>query len=299
MSDADQDGEPPAAPAPTDAVEPASDAETADEPSREALEDRIETLEAENERLRRRYARSQRTSYRRTAFGLAALGLAGLAGAAAFPDLRTVLVTLGAIGLFGAVLTYYLTPERFVTADVAERVYDSLARNEADLVADLGLSDARVYVPYEDASRLFVPARDDAPLPDADALDAPLVVTDETRGLALAPAGAGLFTEFERTLTGSLADSPAALAAQLTDALVEAFELVDRTDAECDAADGRLTVAVHGSAYGSGFDTPPASFLATGLAVGLDRPVRVEVTTADRGDFAVTCRWEPAETSEE
>ena len=89
-------------------------AETAREASdREALLARIETLEGDVERLETDLAAARRTSYRRTAAGMDALGGVALAGAAAFPGVRTVLVALAGTGLFGALLTHYLTPERF------------------------------------------------------------------------------------------------------------------------------------------------------------------------------------------
>lgn len=273
--------------------------ESPGELDREALEGRLELLEAENDRLRELYARTQRTAYRRTAAGLAAIGgVAGLGGLL-FVSARDVLFVLAAIGLFGGLLTYYLMPERFVAADVAERVYEPLAANEADLAADLGLSDEYVYLPDGREATLFLAQDADAPLPNPEAIEGPLHVTDETRGLALAPTGSRLFTEFDRTLSGPLGDSPGAIARQVTDALVETFELVDSTDFDLDAEDGRLTVACRGSAYPEAFDTPPASLLAVALAVGLERPVRAETAPAEEADFTVTCRWEPSEADED
>jgi hypothetical protein len=272
-----------------------SDPDTLD---REALEGRVELLEAENDRLRQLYARTRRTAYRRTAAGLALVGGLAVGGGLLFPLAREVLFIIGAIGLFGGLLTYYLTPERFVAADVAERVYTELAANDADLIADLGLSEERVYLPDAEASgsaTLFIPQDADAPLPDPEDREGLIVVTDETRGLALRPSGAGLFRELERTLAGPLAESPATLADQVSDALVESFELVDGTERDLDAADGRLTLALRGCAYPNAFDTPPASLLGVAFAVGLDRPVRLETATATDADFSVTCRWEPHE----
>jgi hypothetical protein len=282
---------------PTAADRPAPDAL-----DREALEGRVELLEAENDRLRDLYARTRRTAYRRTAAGLALVGGLAIGSGLLFPVAREVLFVLGAIGLFGGLLTYYLTPERFVAADVSERVYSALAANEADLSADLGLSDERVYLPDAGAGEsatLFVPQDADAPLPAPEDREGPLVATDETRGLALRPSGAGLFEELERTLAGPLADTPATLADQVSDALVESFELVDGTDRELHTADGRLTLAIRGSAYPNAFDTPPASLLGVAFAVGLDRPVRIETATATDADFSVTCRWDPLEDSNE
>lgn len=258
---------------------------------RETLEARVELLEAENERLRDLYETTRQTTYRRSALALGLLGAVAVAGGVLFPDARDVLLILGAIGLFGAVLTYYLTPERFIAATVAERVYDAFAANEAALVAALGLSETRLYLPVRDDVTLYVPQHRDDPVPDPDAFDGPIVVTADARGLALTPTGARLVEELERSLAGPLADAPAPLVAQLTDALVESVALVDGTDVDLDADDGRVTVVLRGSLYPDGFDTPPASLLAVGLVTGLDATIRMETSSTDEGDLAVTCSW--------
>ena len=227
-------------------------------PDRDALEARIELLEAETERLRSQYAQAKRTQYRRTALGLAGVGGVALVGGLVFPAVRDVLVIIAAIGLFGGLLSYYLTPERFVAADVAEQVYETLAENEAALTADLGLSDDRVVLPTPAADQpatLFLPQDSTAPLPDPAAIEGPLVVTETTQGLALTPSGAGLFTE---------------------------------SDA------GRVTLACADSAYPTAFDPPIASLLATALAVGLETPVAVTTRSDDETDLTVTCQWTPA-----
>lgn len=268
------------------------DADTEPESEVEDLRVEVDLLEEENERLRDLYAATNRASYHRSALALAGLGVFAVAGAAVFPAVRTVLLALGAIGLFGGVLTYYLTPEQFVVADVSERIFDAVSTNEAALVADLGLSDDRVVLPADPVT-LFIPQQSAAPLPKSNAIDGPMVATDDSRGLALTPTGDRLLSEFERTLTGGLAATPAALTTQLTDALTEGFELVDRTAADLDGDDGRLTVELYGSVYDDSFDTPPASLLAVGLAVGLETPVWVEQSPANDADFTVTCRWDP------
>lgn len=264
----------------------------------EALRAEVASLAAENERLRDAYAGTRRAAYRRSAAGLAVLGLVAVGGGLALPDGRSVLFVLGAIGLFGAVLTTYLTPERFVAASVGRAVYGALADNEAALAAELGLADEHVYVPTGPARgvRLFVPqaGTDGTPAP-AD-LEATLVATDDTVGLALDPSGADLLREFEASLAGDLADSPARLVGQLAEALTDQFELVRSVRFDVDAADGRATVGVAGSAYGrvDRFDHPVASLVASGLARGLGRPVTLAVHDGGN-EWVVTCRWEPGE----
>lgn len=273
------------------------DSRRADEESRdtEELRAQLALLREENRRLREAHRRTLQTHYRRTALGLAALGGVALAGAALFPDAREVLLALAGVGLFSGLLVYYLTPERFVAASVGDRVYEAYARTGSDLVADLGLTADRVYVPTGDETRLFVPQHAAYDVPSADDLEGVVVVTDDAqrRGVALHPTGGGLYREFERTVTGEPADEPALLAEQLADAVVEGFELADSASAETDA--GRVTVGVSGPVYGDvgSFDHPVASFVAVGVASALDVPVELDVSSSDddRVDALVSARW--------
>ena len=260
---------------------------------------RIELLETENRRLRREYARARQSNYRRTAIGMGIVGTIALLGVLAFPESATVLVALAAIGFFGALLTYYLTPERFVAATVGEGVYAAAAENGDAIIGELGLSDRRRYLPRGAATRaatLYIPQDGDDPLPDADTLDSVFVVEDGARGIAVRPLGDALFAEFERALAGPLAGEPAPLADQLADGLTAAFELADTVVPDPDESAGRCTFGINGSAFGTvdRFDHPITSFLAVGLAVGMDLPVDVEITdSGDRFDYRVTCTWEP------
>ena len=252
---------------------------------RETLLARIETLEGDVERLETELADARRTSYRRSAAGMGLLGGLALAGAYAFPGVRTVLVALGGTGLFGAVLTYYLTPDRFVGAGVAAGVYDALAGDLEAVAAELELSETAVYVPEQPP--------DVAGLPDDDeALRNALVVAPDHRGLSLRPTGGALYAELEEA-AAPLPEAPPALAATVGEALVEQFELVETADPDLD--ESRATFRVTDSAYGpvDRLDHPVGSLAATALASGLGRPVELEVTAADDPTaYLVTCRWD-------
>ncbi|WP_348608938.1 hypothetical protein [Halobaculum rarum] len=274
-----------------------SDDERGD-PDGRTLRARVDLLEAENRRLRRAYARQRTTEYRRAAVALVGVGAAALVGAAAFPSVRQVLVVVAAIGVFAGVLTRYLTPERFVSAAVGERVYAALADNEASLAAELGLRSDRVYVPVggPDTARLFVPERRDYDLPDGETLsETTLVVTesDAQRGLSLTPTGGPLYREFERSAAGDPGSTPGRIGDGIAEAIVEAFELASSVTVDVDAGNGRASFDVAEGTLGDGtrFDDPVASTLAVGLAVGLDTPVSTEVASTERG-YTITCRWE-------
>ena len=224
-------------------------------------------------------------------------------GAVLFPTLRTLLLALGATGLFTALLIYYITPERFVSAGVGRAVHAALATNHEAVVRELDLGGDPRYVPLGEAGadvRLFVSREAGTPVPPAEELRSLFVVSDEAdhRGVAFDPTGAALFEEFERALAGSLEDSLPALADQLRDALVEQFEIVDRIDFEAGEA-GRLVVDVRGSAYGpiDRFDDPVTSFVGVGLAKATERPITLRSVDPDAG--VVEFRWDHAGTTRE
>jgi len=282
--------------------------ETPPEQQLAELRTQIELLTEENERLRDSYTRAKQTQYRRSALGLAAIGVVAALGGLLVPTASTVLFALGGTGLFGGLLTYYLTPERFISADVGRDVHATRAANEAALTGELGLSEERAYVPVSagsDPVRLFVPHDTEYVLPTETALaEQTILAADaESRGLALDPSGGRLLTSLEATLPGSLADSPPELAAQLSDALVEQFELVDSADPDIDPNGGRCSVAISGSVYGSidQFDHPIVSLLASGFAAGLEAPIKTSVSApADEDADVVTLRWDeqsPTDTS--
>lgn len=252
-------------------------------------------LAAENERLREAYDRLQRSRHRRVAAGLAAVGIvAGLSGLL-YPAVADLAVVLAAIGGFGAVLTYYLTPERFVAGSVSREIAETHADHVAGLVAELGLSGQPVYDPRAETAscRLFVPQTDTETLPSPEALSDTFVVTaDETaRGVALQPTGAGLYREFAAA-AGEPPAGPVARAAAVGESLVESFEIADRVDVAADGAGGRVTADVTGSLFGDdpSVDDPVVSTLAVAVATAAESPVTVDTARTDEG-YTVSCHW--------
>lgn len=262
------------------------------------LRAQIVTLREENSRLRQEYSRARQSQHRRTAVGLATVGCLAIIAAGLFAEERTVLLALGATGLFGAILTAFLTPERFVPAAVGERVYGTFAENQERFLDALGLQEDRLYVPIEreesSSVRLFVPQQREYEIPDSDALERGFVLPDERRkrGVSVVPTGAALFDEFLSVFDDKSSDSPAILSQQVADALVETFEMADAIST--DVTEGQLTASVRGSAYGDvdHFDHPIPSLFATALASQLSTPVEVEIRSDDdREDEFVVCRW--------
>ena len=227
-------------------------------------------------------------------FGLLAGGFATV-----YPGLRPTFLILYWTALFAAALLQFLTPERRIRAKIGEHVYAELAANEAALITAYQLHDVRVYVPkrgsMEDPpARLFVPRHSKYDIP-VDELDSLLVVSDveEHQGVSLLPSGGRLFREFESMLRNDLNESPGELATQLADGVTEGLELADRVTLDVRPAEQHIDFEITDNVYGplDRFDHPVQSFLAIGLAVGLDQPVAIETRTKDRSDNVVSCRW--------
>ncbi|MFD1570486.1 hypothetical protein [Halorubrum laminariae] len=265
---------------------------------------RIAVLEAENRQLRQEYARARQTTYRRTALGLLVVGLLGLVGGVVFPDARTVLFALGGTGIFSGVLTYVITPERFIAASVGTRLFEAVRAEREALIDELGLRGEPVYVRVDDAVRLFIPRQHDASLPAQSDLTNLFVVPDASKrgGVALYPTGGPLFSEFIKTTDTTLGSEPQTVAPVVTDAVVDLFELADSGTADIDTETNRITFEFSGAGLGdpTAIDHPIASFLAVSLVTALTEPLTVEVT--ETAPLTVTCRYghqaEPTATDE-
>ena len=274
--------------------------EDSEELDSQELAVQLELLREETERLREEYARAKHLRYRRSAGGLAIVGLLATLSGLLMPSERTVLFAIGATGLFAAIMTAYLVPERFVPATVGERVFDAHSRTLASLVATLGLSDRRVYVPQESADassvRLFVPAWNEYTVPDTGSLSEVLVTTedDSERGMSVAATGAAIVSEV--TDLDDVPGSPSEAVHVLSESLEESLELVDHVTTTLEEEDDRVIFAISGSLFGplDRFDHPTASFLGSGIAHVFGCPVEVDVVTGDdRSDYLVICTRVP------
>jgi hypothetical protein len=267
--------------------------------SAETLRDtaELERLQVENERLREEYHRARRVEYGRTALGLGVVGILAVGAGVLFPSAREVLLIIGAIGLFSAVLTRFVTPGQFLPVDVAEGVYDAVDESRAALVAELGLGGDSRYVPLDDGStvRLFVPKSDEVPLPDDEDLRSTLVVSQDTprRGVAFTPTGRTLFREFEDTLQGELSETPRSAAQELAEGLTDGLELVDSVDVEVDTDSRRVSLRLRDVPFGAvdRVDHPVVSFVGVGLATGLGTPISVADARRDESEAVVSYVW--------
>ncbi|WP_152418917.1 hypothetical protein [Natronorubrum sulfidifaciens] len=263
----------------------------------ERLAEENRQLRDANERLRATH--THRTWYRQSGRSLLFLGTLSGLGGLVFPETRALLFAIAATGLFGGVLTYSLSRDRFLSATVCEAIYTAVADTKSTLAAEQDFSGVPLYVPDDDGgASLFIPAGSEYENPDRDD-DSP-VSTGLEHGITLTPTGADLVQEFERTVPNALSDAPSTLATRLADAVVEQFELARHVEPTTTVRDGRgrIAVAISGSALGDvdRFDHPITSFLAVGLAAGLERPVSLEVSPhADTADWLAVYRWERAD----
>ena len=267
--------------APPDATDPAE------------IHAQIAVLEAENARLREEYTRARQVTYWRTAIALLGVGVIGLLGGLVFPDARVVLFALGGTGVFAGVLTYFLTPEQFISGRVGARVFQALIEDRDAAIDELGLAGDPVYMPGDEV-RLFVPRTDTEQLPDrSDLTDLFVVPTNPKRGgVAFHSTGDALLEEVTAVRDQSLDEAPGDTAAVLADAVVELFELADGVDYDVDEATNRVTFTVDGAGFGdpTKLDHPVVSVFAAGLARALDKPIRTEIGEED--PLTVTCRYE-------
>lgn len=272
------------------------------------LRGRLAVLEEENRRLRQEYLRARQSQYHRSAIGMAIVGAAALVGAAVLPALRQALLILAATGGFGAALLYYLTPDRLVPASVGQATYTAYRSHATAIRDELGLQEQSIYAPLDTADetdaavRLFVPQVTDWGLPETESLRSTFVSPNEERqrGVAFTPTALTLWTAFSRGTT-TIEDEPDRLVTQLGEAVVEQFELARTVEAEVDDPAGRVSVVVDDVSYGAPtqFDHPLVSFVAVGLARGLDTTVAVEsVDTVDDG-HRITLRYDDPDTQSE
>lgn len=235
--------------------------------------------------------------HRRGVVALVILGTLALAGGLMLPGARSVLFALGGIGIFGAVLLQYLLPTRFISAATSESIYTAFSTTSAELVAELGLHDERIYVPNttEDApTRLFVPAGTESEIPVSGEATTLFVYDEDTQfdGISVLPTGWSLYREFEESIQPDIAEQPTQLAEQIADALTNQFGLVEKASTEGDL--GYVTFTVTDTAYGpvDRFDHPVASFSAVTLASVLEVPVGVTVTAGEGPtSVRILCSW--------
>ncbi|MFC6974696.1 hypothetical protein ACFQL1_08370 [Halomicroarcula sp. GCM10025709] len=240
---------------------------------------------------------------------LLAVGLLGLA--VSFEALAVPVVpTEGTLGLLtalsgtlvvGGVANHVLVTGRDLPLAVTESVAAAAGTTVESLVTGQDLDDRRVYLPGTDdrGSRLVVPATGE----EGGAVTAARhAVEGETAAVVVTPTAADLVTRFRERRTDAAATEPAHHLDALCDGLTAVYDLAGGASA---TVDGRhATVAVRACPLGEPrrIDHLVSSFLGTGLADALDRPVEVTDVRPDDGQraysFTVALRWPAGERSQ-
>jgi hypothetical protein len=252
------------------------------------LETLIDVLKTENERLRKDYARARAVTYRKTALALTVVGLVAVLGGVAFSDVRAVLFVTGAIGLFGGIMTWYLTPERVVPISVSESVYDGAMTTLTDLKDELGLQPVTVYVPVGDQTRGFIPRDRDFEVPENLSHVFP-GSTSGSEGMTFTPSGQELTREVDEIRTTQASNTTLGAVEQVADSLVEHFEVVDQITVEKSTVAREVIISVDEPAFGplSRLDHPVVSALACAAAQSVDSPVVVDSVEDTRVTLSV------------
>lgn len=250
--------------------------ENASDQITEELRTQIAVLREENQRLREEYSRARKASYRRSASALLGVGCIAVLAGILLTGVRDVLIVLGAIGIFGGILTWYITPDRVLTVAVSESVYQAAAANGDRLREELGLQSRTIYAPTETSVRVIVPQHQSFEVPES--ISSLFLTADgSSRGIALTPTGVALVAEAKQMQQANPSQSLLGAVQQWGDAVVEQFEIADAVTVAESSSENRVVVSVDGSSFGdlTEFDHPVVSVLGCGLAETQESPIEV------------------------
>ena len=218
--------------------------------------------------------------YRLTAVGLFLLGSAAGALTIVGPSdgPRDVLTAFAGVGLFGALLLFFLRPSATSATDPVEEVYRAYAANADALARNVDLGERRVYAPTTYATEGFTAVALTVPTEERERVSIdrnrrPVFGTadhGDWSAITLYPTGAALFDAFEGMVVADLSTDPVELATQLADGLVLGLPrarvalgpLVDVDDVDAGGVEHELSAvaeldAVERLASGSGVPAGP------------------------------------------
>jgi hypothetical protein len=235
---------------------------------------------------------------------LLVLGVAGLAvrfQVAALPieptdDSLYLLLALSGTLLVGGVANHVLAAGRDLPLAVTASTAAAAGTTVESLLAQRDLDDRRVYLPptADRGPRLVVPDGEGDPIAHAErAFD------DQTAAIVVTPTAAEMVTRFREHRTDAVATDATHHVDALCDGVTAVYDLAADASGTVDGRDA--TVSVRGCPLGEPerIDHPVSSFLATGLAAALDRPVELSEVRADGGEqayaFTVELRWPAGE----
>lgn len=269
------------------------------------MDETIDTLKAQRDALKRKLNARNRWANRPVALTLLALGLALLvlwfaleytandydiaAMLESVSGMSMLLLLAGVAVIVLAILLYYLTPARFLRAEVADALALSGMANIRKLLASLLIEARGVYIPAAQAgaTRLFIPVSDE-PYPPGlrSATDGIFVTPGEGKGgIVLEPPGYRLIAHAWE-IGASFTDE--GLENEIKDALENSLELAGRVSVRregdaiavtmSDLANAGMCAAIRKESPGlcTRVGCPVCSFVACMIAEGTGRRVRIE-----------------------
>jgi hypothetical protein len=273
------------------------------------MDEMIEVLKGQRDSLKRKLDAQNRWAIRTAALGLFLLGfallvlwfvleytasgydIAALLNSVSGMSMLLLLTGVAVIAL--AILLYFLSPARFLRAEVADALVLSGVANIEKLLASLLIEARGVYIPAAQAgsTRLFIPISgkpDPSGLPPA---TGSMFVTpgESAGGILLEPPGYGLLV-YVREIGATFTDE--GLENEMKDALENSLELASRVivrrgDDEVfvsmgDLANEGMCAAVRKENPGICTQTgcPVCSLVACMITEGTGRMVRIESVTA-------------------
>lgn len=220
------------------------------------------------------------------------LGVLSGAGAVLQPSMRSIFVVFAGVGLFSAILSVTVSRERFVPASVAEAIHDPLTENQESIAAILGLTGTPKYVPTDDGDvTLYIPKADFSEK-YATQRNTDQVLAEDQLSLSLTPVGKRLL-ERANLPDDELPPQAHEIVELLADVACSQFEIADSVT-RLNNTSRSVTLRVDGNVIGepTQIDNPTVSLFATGLAIGLDQPIKiVDGTKKSTETFNVKFGW--------
>lgn len=213
-----------------------------------------------------------------------------IAGSFITPVLRDTLIALSVVSVFGAVLLYLVTPERFLAAGLIRSIEATGSRNIQSLIERAGVARTPRYVPTETGVKLVFPELASDPTPPVAELEKEYSERD-SGALVLHPSGERVLTE-SGFQTGDVRPDKTAAIDALSSSIIRQRGLANRTAIES-IDDQHATVKITGSVFDAThhLDHPVQSIFAVGLATILESPVQPTMTVKENDDLLITFRW--------
>lgn len=263
----------------------------------------IESIKRQRDRLKRALASQSRQPARAAAPGIFLLGLAVIAIWLLTNDDSTMsmlVFLVGAVLISLAIMLHFLSPARYLRAEVSDGTALSNTLNVDKILSELMIEEQGIYVPASLAgsTKIFLPAAGDGttqvPMASASVFIAP---KSGTKGILLDPPGYGLLLQARQIGADFTQDG---LENEIKDILENGMELARTATVTKD--DDRVRVSMQGLANAGLCTTvrndypwlclrtgcPLCSFIACAIAEGTSRMVRINAIDVEGNTVQAT-----------